>query len=188
MPVPVEVVFEDGSLQRAMTNRLLDKQELVFHAKSALKEAIVDPDGELPNVYPPPDASEQEWAERISALPYTGAGAAALELYRLTAKRDVKEPGAWVRLGLSLYDGAYYTEALDAFARLESASGDSTLRFMSLVWQGHLLDLTGRRTGAMAKYKAALAVEGNPTMRHDQYDMVINKKWVQARLWTPFKR
>jgi len=188
MPVPVEVVFEDGSRQRAMTNRLLDKQELVFRAKSALKEAIVDPDGELPNVYPPPEPAEHEWAGRISALPYTGAGAAALELYRLAVKRDSKEPDTWVRLGLSLYDGAYYTEALDAFARLESASSGSTVRFMSLVWQGHLLDLAGRRADAVAKYKAALAIEGNPTMRHDQYGMVINKKWVEERLETPFKR
>jgi len=25
-------------------------------------------------------------------------------------------------------------------------------------------------------------------MRHDQYGMVINKKWVEERLETPFKR
>ncbi len=188
MPVPVEAIFEDGSRQRALTNRLLDKQELVFRGKSALKDAIVDPDGELPNVYPPPEPSEREWAERIGELPYTGAGAAALEVYRLAVKRDARDPDTWARLGLSLYDGGYYAEALDAFSRLESASSDSTARFMALVWQGHLLDLAGRRADAVAKYKAALAIEGNPTMRHDQYDMVINKKWVEERIRTPFKR
>jgi len=136
----------------------------------------------------PPDPTEQEWQSRISELPYTGAGAAALEVYRAAVKRDVRDPATWSKLGLSLYDGACQTEALDSFTRLESASGDPTLRFMALVWQGHLLDLAGRRAEAVAKYKAALAVEGNPTMRHDQYGMVINRKWVEERLATPFKR
>lgn len=188
MPVPVEAVFEDGSRQRASSNRLLDKQELVFHAKSALKEAVIDPDGELPNVYPPPDPSDSDFADRVRALPWSGAGPAALDLYRLALKRDSEEPNTWLKLGLALYDGASYAEALDAFARLESASSESALRFTSLVWQGHLLDLTGRRADAVAKYRAALAIEGNPTMRHDQYGMVINKKWVEERLETPFKR
>mgnify|MGYP001062554886 CR=1 FL=1 len=188
MPVPVEVTFDDGSRQRAITNRLLDKQEIVFHAKAALKEAVIDPDGELPNVYPPPDLAEREWSTRISALPYSGAGAAALEVYQLALKRDSKEAETWIKLGLSLYDGAYHAEALDAFVRLQSATADPTLRFTSLVWQGHLLDLAGRRADAIAKYRAALAIEGNPTMRHDQYGMVINKKWVEERLETPFKR
>jgi hypothetical protein len=70
---------------------------------------------------------------------------------RLALKRDSRDSDTWVRLGMTLYDGAYNTEALDAFACLESASGDATLRFMALVWQGHLLDLAGRRTDALAK-------------------------------------
>jgi hypothetical protein len=39
-----------------VTSRLPGRQEPVFRGKSALKEAIVDPGGELPDAYPPPDA------------------------------------------------------------------------------------------------------------------------------------
>lgn len=66
--------------------------------------------------------------------------------------------------------------------------GDSDWRFMGLVWQGHLLDLLGRRTEAVASYQQALKVPGEPSMQHSQYNLVIDKQWVEQRLKTPFER
>src|ERR1017187_4545321 len=61
-------------------------------------------------------------------------------------------------------------------------------RFFALVWEGHLLDLLGRRTDAVAAYQEAQKAPGTPSMRHDQYGLVIDKKWVEERLKTPFER
>jgi predicted negative regulator of RcsB-dependent stress response len=83
-----------------------------------------------------------------------------------------------------LYDGRYYQEALEVVKSLEQ--GD--WRFFALVWEGHLLDLLGRRTDAVAAYQEALKMPGTPSMRHDQYGLVIDKKWVEERLKTPFER
>jgi hypothetical protein len=62
------------------------------------------------------------------------------------------------------------------------------MKFAALVWEGHLLDLLGRRTEAVAAYQEALKIPGQPSMRHDQYGMTIDKKWVEERLKTPFQR
>ena len=68
------------------------------------------------------------------------------------------------------------------------AQRDSNWRFAALVWQGHLLDLLGRRAEAVARYQEALKFPGSPTMEHSQYQLIINKQWVEERLKTPFER
>ncbi len=54
--------------------------------------------------------------------------------------------------------------------------------------EGHLLDLLGRRDQAIERYKKALEQSADRTMRHDQYQMAINRAWVQKRLEEPFRR
>jgi len=72
---------------------------------------------------------------------------------------------------------------------LQSHPGPSSDRgFAATVWQGHLLDLLGRRAEAVARYQDALKQAAAPTMRHDQYKMVINRQWVEERAKTPFER
>jgi len=83
-----------------------------------------------------------------------------------------------------LYDGKYYQEALDVMTKLEKTDW----HFAALVWQGHLLDLLGRRPEAVARYEEARKVPGSPNMQHSQYNMTIDKPWVEARLKTPFER
>jgi hypothetical protein len=83
-----------------------------------------------------------------------------------------------------LYDGRYYQESLEAMTQLEKTD----LRFVALVWQGHLLDLLGRRGEAVTRYEEALKLPGSPSMQHGQYNMTINKQWVEERLKTPFER
>src|SRR5208282_5539520 len=123
---------------------------------------------------------------RVNQMPWTGAGEAALEAFRQACDLKNEDPGIWFKLGLTLYDGRHYPEALDAMMRVPGS--DSDWRFGSLVWQGHLLDLLGRRAEAVARYEEALKVPGAQSMQHDQYNLVINKQWVEERLKTPFER
>jgi tetratricopeptide (TPR) repeat protein len=185
MPVTVAARFEYGSEQRVRTERLADLDELKFRAKSPLKEVVIEPDSAVALAEAPP-AAQRELMAKIRLIPWTGAAEAALEAYRQAREMKIEDAGIWGKLGLMLYDGRYYQEALAVMTQL--ASSDSDWRFAALVWQGHLLDLLGRRAEAVARYQEALKFPGSPRMQHDQYKFVINKQWVEDRLKTPFER
>ena len=178
IPVTVAARFEDGSEQRASTERLADVAELDFHGNSQLKEAAIEPDAAV--VLAPAPLTE-----------VTPAADALLELYLAAQENKVDRPGDLLMLGLTLYDRRFYAQALDVMTmteKLAAQKGNNALRFAALVWQGHLLDLLGRRAEAIARYQAALQVPGSPSIRHDQYHMVVDKPWAEERLKTAFER
>ena len=45
-----------------------------------------------------------------------------------------------------------------------------------------LADLKGRRAEAIVHYRAALAIDSNGPMRHDQFRITIDRAWVEERL------
>lgn len=185
MPVTVAARFEDGSEQRARTERLADLDELKFQAKAPLKEVVLEPDSAVVLVESPL-ARRQMFAAKISDMPWTGVGEAALKAYHQACELKIEDADTWIKLGLLLYDGRYYPEALEAMTRV--SGNDPDWRFAGLVWQGHLLDLLGRRAEAVARYQEALKVPGSPSMQHSQYNLTLNKQWVEERLKTPFER
>jgi proline iminopeptidase len=87
---------------------------------------------------------------------------------------------AFLRLGFALYDAKRYSEALIVFRRMEEI-GD---RGVALVWQGHMLDLLGQRTDAVAAYQKALTAHLGT--RHDQYGIVLSKAYVEERIKAAF--
>jgi len=182
MPVTIAARFADGSEQRARTERLADTDELRFRAKSPLQDVVIEPDAAVALAEAP--LTSVKLIAKIRQMPWTGAGAAALEAYRQAQELKIEDTSIQARLGLMLYDGKYYQEALEVMTKLEKTDW----RFGALVWQGHLLDLLGRRTEAVARYEEALKVPGSPNMQHSQYNMTIDKQWVEARLKTPFER
>ena len=191
MPVPVAASFEDGTSQVQFSDRLLKEQSLEFTSEAPLKEVRVDPGEELALVVPPPMPASIELAGKIRGLPWTGAGSAALTLFNAARQvaSQLPDGNSWFKLGLTLYDGKYYAESLEAFASAtDTSQNDATQRFAALVWQGHLLDLLGRRDEALQFYKKALAVQGFDYMRHDQYGLKIDRAWVEERLIKPFER
>ncbi|MHC4709974.1 MAG: gluzincin family metallopeptidase [Planctomycetota bacterium] len=189
MPVPVEARFADGTTRRAFTDRLSDVAVLRFASSAPLDEAVVDPDGVLPLVVPPPEITTAELGAMISSLPWTGAGGTALRLYHKADEAGWDNRGAWTKLGMTLYDGRFYPEALEAFRRAEGlADKDSSWWFASCVWQGHVLDLLDRRDEALPCYQRALADYDGASMRHDQYGMKLDRAWVEKRLKEPFAR
>jgi tetratricopeptide (TPR) repeat protein len=186
VPVTVAARFEDGSEQRARTERLARIDELTFRAKSRLKEAIVDPDSAVA-MAEAPSAADRELGTKVRDLPWTGAGESALAAYRQARDSKLEDSSILLKLSLTLYDGRYYQEALDVLAKLER-SGPAEVRFTALVWQGHVLDVLGRRAEALGRYEEALRVPGSPSMQHSQYNLTINRQWVEDRLKSPFER
>ncbi len=183
MPIPVEARFEDGSTQRATSDQMLRVSALRFESGAPLKEVVLDPDGALPLLQKP----ILDIARQIRELSWTGAGESALKAFELARESDLEGADPWGKLGLTLYDGGYYAEALEAFGKT-AVSDDPVWRPVALVWQGHILDLLDRREEALARYKEAQTLPFPGAMRHDQYGIVIDEQWIEARLKTPFER
>jgi beta-lactamase regulating signal transducer with metallopeptidase domain/tetratricopeptide (TPR) repeat protein len=142
-------------------------------------------------VMPPAAAvAGAELVRKIRALPWRGAGNAAVAAFDAARQPagQLADGRLWLKLGLALYDGRYYAQALEAFrAAAENSRDNPTNCFGALVWQGHMLDLLHRRDEALQLYKEALAITGYETLRHDQYGMKIDRAWVEERLRTPFE-
>ncbi len=189
MPVPVEVSFEDGTSELRFTDRLLEVNELKFVSSAPLERVRLDPDHELPLVVPPPSPAGRELSREIERLAWTGAGNKAVELFKEAKEAELSDVTLWFKLGMTLYDGEYYQEALEAFERTNrQARKGSTYGFAAAVWQGHMKDFLGRREEALQHYREALELDTGDCMRHDQYGMKIDRRWVEERLKKPFER
>jgi proline iminopeptidase len=130
------------------------------------------------------------YLQSINNLPYTGATEKAKPLFQEAKKTGMTSAFGWIHLGLSLYDGGAYPEAMECFVTLSTLpQADNLFRFTGFVWQGHILDLQGKRDEALARYRQAqkISIQG-ATMRYDQYGMTIDENWIAERLKTPFVR
>lgn len=191
MPVPIEAVFEDGSTQRKFTDRLGREQTLEFTGATPLRQVRLDPQESLPLVVPPPDPAGMELTRRIREVPYgSGDAPRVKDLYQRAAKTGTTRVEDWTRLGLLLYDTGQYAEALEAFGTLARLAGSlGTAALLAAVWQGHVLDLAGKREEALAAYREALSKWPQDfVLRHDQWGMRIDRKWVEDRQTIPFAR
>ena len=125
----------------------------------------------------------------ISELPYVDGGKQALDIYRQIGDRDFPHPLELFRLGMVLFDGRYYTEALDVFTRAAAQYDGNNFEymFMFLVWQGQILDLLGRREEAIRCYRRALDLDVHPDIQHSQYGLLIDRAWAERKLDEPFE-
>jgi len=189
MPVPIAAYFEDGSSEVKFMDRLLETDVLEFASKSPLKKAKLDPEVKLSMVIPPLTPNEAQLKEMVRELPWTNAGKKALDVFKKAKEDKMINTNSWFKLGLTLYDSHYYKEALVAFRRThELAEKTSNRCLASLVWQGHILDLLGRRQEALNYYERVLKASKNFGIRHDQYGIEINRDWVKERIKKPFER
>jgi tRNA A-37 threonylcarbamoyl transferase component Bud32 len=132
-----------------------------------------------------PEAGGQDDPETFLRNPWWGRNysekiAAAYSAEWLPGISNVN---ALVRLGFALYDTHQYGEALKVFSRLEEAGDGAEAQ----IWQGHMLDLLGRRAEAVAAYRKALSVTFGQ-YSHDQYGLVLTRDYVEQRLESPFAR
>ncbi len=186
--VPLVATFEDGSEQTQRTDRLAAFSRVVFESKSRLKEVKLDPQNALWMPDSPPPLSASDLQRKINGMSLTGSGDEALALLPRARELRIAASSSWLALGLMLYDGAHYVEALECFQKGLETTTDGNFKFLTLVWQGQLLDLMGKRGAAIEAYRAAQATGSTSVFRHDQYKLQIDQKWVQERLKTPFKR
>lgn len=128
-----------------------------------------------------------EFQQRFDSIPWTHAGHEILDLYTAMTQGGANDSMAWALLGLKLVGSSNLNEAMDCFVRAENGRTSDLFLFMSLVWQGHLLDLQQQRSQAVEKYTQALTLDDSAMgIRHDQWGIVLTKEWVQQRLQIPF--
>ncbi|UCC71640.1 MAG: alpha/beta fold hydrolase [Gemmatimonadota bacterium] len=115
-----------------------------------------------------------------------------VEVYTSSWLDEIEQPRELLRAGFALYDAEDYGEALRAFVKLEEiahSAGDQSRYAVSIIWQGHMLDLLGRREEAIARYQRAVDLGSEGGMRHDQYGLSYEfGPYAAERLLTPFRR
>jgi hypothetical protein len=186
--VPVVATFSDGSQQTQRTDRLARVSLLGFESKSSLKAVKLDPGNTLWMLGSEPKLSATDLERKIARMNVTGTGEDALKLMPRARELQLTSFRSWFFLGLMVYDAKHYPESLECFQKAAETTRDRDDKFAAMVWQGQLLDLLGRREAAIALYKAAQATGSQEVIRHDQYKLQIDQKWVLERLQTPFKR
>jgi len=97
---------------------------------------------------------------------------------------QVTDRSAFLKLGFALYDAKRYEDALAVFQKMEQVvTGQAGV---ALVWQGHMLDLLGRREEAIAAYKKASVLSFGA--QHSQFRLLVTGDYAKQRLQTPFTR
>jgi len=186
MPVPVKAVFEDGTSEIQKTSRLFSKNKLLFRSRARLKEAVLDPERKLAMLDAPLPVLPEELPEKISQLPYEGAGERALELYNLAKDSKMDIVQLWMKLGMVLFESGYTDESFEAFQNIVQLKPDKSYHFMALVWMGNVKDALGEREKAVEYYQESLNYDTGMSMRHDQFGIKTDREWVEERLKTPF--
>lgn len=96
------------------------------------------------------------------------------------------------KTGFALYDFKNYEEALLVFRRLYEIAlqqEDKIHSVMALIWQGHMLDLLGRRDEAIPIYKKVVDMNVSGRWQHSQYGMIYSPSiYAAKRLKEPFQR
>lgn len=94
-----------------------------------------------------------------------------------------------LKVGFALYDYERYEDALTVFRKLEGAMGGGRNAAVALIWQGHMLDLLGRREEAVAVYKKVAEMKANGVMQHSQFGLSYSPSpYAAERIKTPFVR
>jgi tetratricopeptide (TPR) repeat protein len=125
----------------------------------------------------------QKVAEELN---WTREGRTPLVIYEKTKGLTIESRGFWFKVGMLLFDSGYYPEAFVAMDKVSRMDISELYKFTAYTWMGHLKDLMGEREEAIKYYNLALEHDEGTTMRHDQFRMKINRRWIEQRLKTPF--
>lgn len=98
----------------------------------------------------------------------------------------------FLRSGFALYDVKNYEEALFIFEQMQAfmkEKADKEYEAFALIWQGHMLDLLGKRKEALACYTQVADMNIDESWQHSQYGLTYKvSPYAQERMKTPFKR
>ena len=127
-----------------------------------------------------------ELVNEISDIPYGGGyPEKILTCYQKATESNITDANTWFTLGLKLFADGYNDESYNSFSK----ATDSTFAayFASLVWMGHLKDLENQRKEAVTLYQKALKAYPGFPVQHDNWNIVIDKTWIEERIKVPFK-
>ena len=81
-------------------------------------------------------------------------------------------------------------DALGVFERIVARfGGDPRMKAYGLIWQGHMLDLLGKRAEAVSRYRQAAALNVTDSLMHGQYGMKYElSPYARERVKVPFTR
>lgn len=103
-----------------------------------------------------------------------------------------EEIRSYMRTGFALYDVENYEEALFVFERMQweaKEQKEQSYEAIALIWQGHMLDLLGRRDEAISRYSQAAAMNITDTQMHGQYGLKYEiSPYAKERMAEPFQR
>ena len=121
-----------------------------------------------------------------------GSAKKIVEMVSAEWLEKLTEPQYFLRTGFAFYDLSKYPEALTVFEKMQALSekkGDMADTAVSLIWQGHILDLMGKRDLAIARYQKAADMNLNQPYMHGQYNLQYRlSPYALERTKTPFKR
>jgi len=183
MPIPVRAIFEDGKYEVQTTNRSLDLNVLTFNSQAKLKEAVLDPEKKLAMLDQPLAPVSPQAAERL-ALGWETSDSPAV--YRQVKGEGIQNVRLFYWLGMQLFELGRYAESFDCFERVTGLQREGLEKFAALGWMGLLKDLQGKRPEALKYYQEALKFDTGKPMRHGQFKIDMDRKWVEARLKKPF--
>ena len=120
---------------------------------------------------------------------YSGDFKKAKDLFYKAKEMDYAKSMGWIKIGLNLYEGKLYEEALYAFQMVDKYLTDekSPWHMGAWVWQGHIHDLTNNRKEAINCYNKALTLSTGSGIQHGQFNLTIDENWIKERLKLPFK-
>jgi len=99
---------------------------------------------------------------------------------------------SYMRTGFALYDVENYEEALFVFERMQWVAvekKEKTYEAVALIWQGHMLDLLGKRDEAFSRYGQAAEMNLEDTWMHGQYGLKYSlSPYAKERMNEPFQR
>jgi tetratricopeptide (TPR) repeat protein len=131
-------------------------------------------------------AKANELINAISAIPYGGGYSdKIITCYEKATESKITDPFTWFNLGIKLFADGYIDEAYNSFTNANDTA--FAANFAVLVWLGHLEDLKNRRKEAIALYQKALKAYPGFPVTHDNWNIVIDKKWIEERIKSPFK-
>jgi tetratricopeptide (TPR) repeat protein len=114
------------------------------------------------------------------------------EQYEVNWLTQFHDPLNFLRIGFALYDVEDYEQALPVFERMVQAAvaeESPTWEAVGVIWQGHMLDLLGRREEAIERYGRVAAMNVEETTHHNSYGMGYSpSQYAGKRTETPFER
>jgi tetratricopeptide (TPR) repeat protein len=127
----------------------------------------------------------EEVSNCIASLSWEGGEPEkSLDCFQKVKEAQYEDPAQWFSLGVKLFANGHYQESFESFTQATDSS--FIANFAAMAWLGHILDLQNERDQAVLWYKKALAHYPGFPVQHDQWGIIIDKKWLEERLKTPF--